>query len=366
MILSPLIRRRRRRWTLFLVVFFCIYVARTIRLVLLQSNTSSYILSPQNTPPEEEKKKEFPTATKIAKDCWTLPPTIPYAEFHPKRFMEQGPGKAYLPLYEKQLERKKRRLLKIRLVVYSLVQPETNGRCRPVYYHIHKNGGSTMNVKGDHPPLLLVDAYYTPREQNLGREEFHNQTLSILTQLHESQHQQLSSSSNSMPFFTFLRDPVTRFLSSVGQALRLNKLHPCNTPPKKGDTLALLECVLQKIQDKESFLDEHLVPQALELYHGMMGLDLQVQVMDLSAIGPVLQHLVVLGLPTATTSTTSTTSTTTTSIETRRSSTQGRLVAGFNLSTALLTPSLVQRICTVYQMDSLMLKQVGVTNTMCP
>jgi hypothetical protein len=317
--------RSRRIWQISIVVLFSIYVARTIRLV---SNIDSF--------PLQEPDDALPTVTSPTtseKDCWELPAV--YSEMNPKEFMENGPGKVYLPLYEKQHQSKKRRLLKVRFVVYSL----SDKNCRPVYYHIHKNGGTSMNVK-DHP---LVDAYYTPREQQLGREEFQNQTMQIMTDIYSAQQQQQPCS---MPTFTFLRDPVPRFLSSVGQALRLNKLHPCNTQSK--DTQELLDCVLNKIKAKESFLDEHLVPQLFELYKGMEGLDLKVKVMDLSAIGSVLQKL---GLATN-------------GASSPRRKTQG-LVSGFNLSMSFVTASLMERICEIYPMDVLLLQLTGVTRTMC-
>ncbi len=204
-----------------------------------------------------------------------------------------------------------------------------------------------MHIKGSDATkntFTLVHAYYTPQEQTMGREKFGNETRNILDQVQMSQQQ----GDTTRTIFTFLRDPVGRFLSAIGQALKLNKLGSCTRKiGTRRDTLQLLECVLSKIEDDDLFLDEHLEPQMFELYHGMMGLDLDVQVMDLKWIDFTLELL--LGFP---------------SREVSRRQTKG-LVAGFNLSTALLTPALIHRICTVYYVDVLLLLETRASSTLC-
>ena len=195
-----------------------------------------------------------------------------------------------------------------------------------------------MNVK-NHP---IVDAFYTPREQQLGQEHFFNTTRRIMADISKAQKESLCT----MPIFTFLRDPVDRFISSVGQALKLNKLHPCSTKSK--DTPELLKCVVDKIKRKGLFLDEHLVPQSFELYYGVMGYDIAIRVLDLSSIGQVLKKL---GFSSDHSSG-------------RRRKGQG-LVAGFNLSTSLLSPSILNEICSLYDVDVRLLHQTGVTKTRC-
>jgi len=261
----------------------------------------------------------------------------------PKIFMENGVGREYLELYHNQSlgNSRRRRLLKVRFVVYHLKSKE----CRPIYYHIHKNGGSTMNIQG--PDLLpgvvgSLQAYYTKLENQWGRERFENETRTILDEAFYARRHE-------MPIFTFLRDPVDRFISGVGQALKLNQLGDCTRSRTKKDSLELLDCVLNEIQTKKHYLDEHLEPQIFELYHGMMGLDLDVSVMDLTTMDMVLQK--VLGVSTTTP---------------RRTTRRNGLVVGYNLSTSLLTPNLVERICSIYNMDVLLLHETKVTVTACP
>jgi hypothetical protein len=288
--------------------------------------------------------------------CGAIP--VATATFNPQFFMEYGSGRPFLALFKKQLEQdstRKQRLLKVRFVQYTLSSDAES--CHPIYYHIHKNGGSTMNIKmvgyGDDVSskssrITHIETFYTPREQQLGRQIFENQTMTILSQARLDQQKQ-QQGPTTMPIFTFLRDPISRFLSSVGQALKLNKLRACTKPldNQKKDTLVLLDCILSKIQDKDSFLDEHLEPQAFELYHGMMGLDLNVQVMDLKSMDIILGQW--LG---------------SSRLGVSRRQTKG-LVVGFNLSTALLTTELIHRICRVYQMDVLLLQETKVSTTIC-
>lgn len=209
-----------------------------------------------------------------------------------------------------------------------------------------------MNVKKDMRDMTSaavpsVDAYYTPREQALGWEQFQNQTMAIFHQVSKDQ-QQKQQGKQIMPIFTFLRDPVPRFLSSIGQALKLNNLGSCTKHFRvKKDTLELVDCVLLEIQQSQRYLDEHLEPQIFELYYGTMGVNLNVHLMDLKAMGGVLQDL--FGLP---------------SHQLSRRQSKG-LVLGFNLSVALLTPEVISRICTVYSMDVLFLRETKVTSTIC-
>jgi hypothetical protein len=131
--------RSRRIWQISIAVLSSVYVARTIS---LGRKSGSF---PLQEPYEDSPTLMSPTTPE--KDCWDLP--VVYSEINPKKFMENGPGKAYLPLYEKQQQQsKKRRLLKVRFVVYSL----SDKNCRPVYYHIHKNGGTKSWI---HLPLDL-------------------------------------------------------------------------------------------------------------------------------------------------------------------------------------------------------------------
>ena len=77
---------------------------------------------------------------------------------------------------------------------------------------MHKNGGTAMNIK-NHP---FVDAYYTPKEHQLGKDVFYQQAKSHMKLVCENQKYQNDIRNNShvnVPFFSFIRDPVSRFIS---------------------------------------------------------------------------------------------------------------------------------------------------------
>lgn len=209
-----------------------------------------------------------------------------------------------------------------------------------------------MNVKNhqDHHPSIAVDSFYTPREQELGQEAFHKEALKVMNRVQNQTQQQPQQEQevDTMPIFTFLRDPVPRFLSSIGQALRLGRLHPCNL--RSNGTIELVLCVLAKINKTQSFLDEHLIPQAFELYMGMMGLDLGVTVMDLPHLSTALEGLFGPSFLESH------------SAVRRKSPT---LVQGFNLSQALLPPTVIFQICQLYRVDVLLLQMTQVSTTIC-
>ena len=295
-----------------------------------------------------------------ATTCWTVPKEqeIQTFEISPKNFMDEGLGKDFLELYKNQLsvqeQKGKRPVLRVRFVVYYLLQT-----CQPVYYHIHKNGGTTMNIQ-DNP---VVNPYYTPKEQQIGRLAFRNATEDILRNIYKSQKQQSSLSAIAtsnhveMPFFTFLRDPVPRFISGIGQAIKLNKLGPCLTNAENKAT-NLLECILDQINTTKYFIDEHLVPQSFELYHGLQGIDLKLQVMDMSSIERVLQNLG-FGLAGAIDNS-----------KKRRSMTMNArrysgIINGLR-NPSKLPQSLILRICEIYRVDVLLLQMCGVTKSICP
>ena len=153
--------------------------------------------------------------------------------------------------------------------------------------------------------------------------------------------------------FTFIRDPATRFVSSLGQVLRPNNMNGLgNCPHISNTTHDLVDCVLTKIETKGKFLDLHFIPQSYELYHGFMGYDIGIHLIDLTShFTEVIGN--VLGGPDE-------------SSMVRAQANTGTLV----LDKFLLTPDLAttfrDRICKLYQADVLMLQETGLTSTICP
>ena len=156
--------------------------------------------------------------------------------------------------------------------------------------------------------------------------------------------------------FSFCRDPVLRFLSSLGQLLsmpqRHHKLAPCCLHPRSATTL--VSCVLDKITDSgdyRNYLDPHFMPQIYELYSAVQGKsEMGIQLFALSSLDQLQRSC---------------------SIHEASSNPLRYRVAqhvtGFaKLSVRSLTPHLIDRICQVYAMDVLFLQSLGeLESTLC-
>jgi hypothetical protein len=356
--------------------------------------------------------------------------TIPHCRFFPKQFFEQGAGRPYWPILE-HAQRNFTDVLNTRFLVFHLpsassstpttttttnlrstvVQhPHTtttvvreNGTaaasdCQALYFHIHKNGGTTMER---HVPLPM-DNYYSKREKSMGRDEFERLSSRVMQRVCESQQHQNQHQYETMPqdkgkqhpqenkravvhTFSFLRDPVPRFLSSVAQVLKLRlwhkRLYPCY---EHNTTEQLVDCVLTKLEQDQgpsSFLEMHLAPQSFELYKQVMNYDIHITLMDISHLDTVLQQTRAIfkgGQGSPRTSTNTSTSTRSRVVDNhwtevnihKERSTAGSLIRRFphfRLTQNLLTPERIRRICKIYEMDVVMIYETGgVTETVCP
>lgn len=77
-------------------------------------------------------------------------------------------------------------------------------------------------------------------------------------------------------FFTNIRDPVLRFLSCVGEMLRLQKYKMLQGCASLNTTTELLKCVLTQIEykarpDHRDYLNLHLLPQSCVLLSGVVN-----------------------------------------------------------------------------------------------
>jgi hypothetical protein len=271
-------------------------------------------------------------------DCPVFLSTVTQHSFFPKRFFEQGAGRPFLPILQHVLDNSTG-ILNTRFLLVNL----TNTGCQTVYYHIHKNGGTTLER---HIPLPM-DNYYSKREKGMGRVAFEQACQGVMQRVAEAQQH---DSLQRPRVFTFFRDPVPRFLSSVAQVLKLRvwhkRLYPCY---ERNTTTQLLDCVLDKIESTGSFLEMHFNPQSFELYKYTMGFDIEVDVMDISRLDTVLQQMGAGQVA-------------------KERSTTGTLIRRFpkfRLTREALTPELISRICKIYNADVVMLQETGVTRTEC-
>lgn len=217
------------------------------------------------------------------------------------------------------------------------------GKTAGVYYHLHKVGGSTIRKAHFNQEVArLEDGHiedFTPRAENL-LQRVANTPDAIL--------------------FTFMRDPVTRFLSGLGQILRMPRkknLRPC--PSTANNFQQLMECVLDQIEGNLShnsstpaqpsdsgssidlnFLDLHLLPQTIELLSAVKGSYLPVMIMPLDQLGQFLK-LCASSDPN----------------KHIRSQSHNKTAGKFLVDESALTPSIVRRICNAYHWDIKFLKQ---------
>jgi len=190
------------------------------------------------------------------------------------------------------------------------------------------------------------EPYYAGRQDRMGKGKFSNLSHETMESIYRNQQQQQQNQradahNPQTIFFTFTRDPLKRFVSSVGEALQISKdLSPCE---QSTTTEAMLQCVLDKIEADSSYLNEHLVPQSFEFYRGIMNFDIAIDLIDISHMPEVLREM---GVPKAARSAVG-------------------LIQGFNLTVSDLTPHMVDKICELYAMDVEMLRITGVSPMGC-
>lgn len=277
--------------------------------------------------------------------CDSFLSNIPSYRFYPKRFFEQGDGRPFLSVYNLN-HHNFTDILNARFLVFEPTSSDGT-KCTLLYYHIHKNGGTTLER---HVPLP-VDNYYSKREKELGHGRFEMECQTIMDRVWKEQQRSMQplAVQHSVRTFSFLRDPVPRFLSSVAQILKLRvwhqRLYPCY---ERNTTEELLDCVLDKLETGV-FPEMHLAPQSFELYKQVMGNDIYIELVDLSMIGDVMQQLGAGKV-------------------TKERSTTGALIRRFPkflLTMEALDQKRIDRICTIYAADVKLLSTTKVTQTTC-
>jgi hypothetical protein len=270
------------------------------------------------------------------------------------------------------------------------------------YLHNRKVGGSTMhsafrlNKKNFNGSLALHVALSWKMRHQMGMAAYHeawNGKLSkiVASQQHNSNmnmgnanataSETASSSSSPAVVFTFVRCPVHRFLSAVGQLLSARHrferhFGSCDPNPNQttattttssdtveslhniDDTRRLLQCTLDILEKSvqtngpSSFLDVHLDPQVYQMRTSVNDKDVGILVLDLKHISNVLSILRPRSANLH-----------------KRSSTSKTYTGGYDLSAAvdgvLLTDELVQQICNIYAVDVQMLQLTSVCPTLC-
>uniref|UniRef100_A0A7S4JRW3 Sulfotransferase n=1 Tax=Odontella aurita TaxID=265563 RepID=A0A7S4JRW3_9STRA len=181
------------------------------------------------------------------------------------------------------------------------------------YLHLHKNGGTTVNQamrafvirsrgrqrgrqrggrgggKGATPQYRL-DEYYFPRTHKMTLTQLRRATSNVMGFIAAKQKMGGRRARESTAF-TFLRHPLHKFVSAVGEVVHQGKMGPCQS--FRGKELA--ECALNFLVGEEEggngegspglAYNQHFKPQVIELYDCAGGTDVKVSLLDMSSIG---------------------------------------------------------------------------------
>jgi hypothetical protein len=222
------------------------------------------------------------------------------------------------------------------------------------FFHLRKTGGTTIH----HAIGNLVK--YIKSRGGVAQVKRHSTCRSVLrdkclAEAHQHlnqiyNHQQEESTLSKHVVFAVVRDPVSRFLSAMGQAMadgpRLRDL--CLDETSANTTI---KCVLQHLQEHGLKTDVHFCPMAVNLYVLMRNLNVQVALFEKEL------HLESLLVYFGTSS----------HLHMRDRSkaeyTNSELLS--QLSVKDLDDSMIRVICELYQVDVVMMKSIGLDVPLC-
>ncbi|CAB9525957.1 expressed unknown protein [Seminavis robusta] len=262
------------------------------------------------------------------------------------------------------------------------------------FLHIRKCAGTTMfrSLSGK-----SVQVPYTVNKYNRNMIK----DMGIIRDIHIRQQRQSAEDSNpDAVVFSFVRDPVIRFLSSVGQIRHMGMgkvklFRKCHNvlareatfeEPSLNDrqdeptnatieaSRALVQCMLDSIKDsitttsttntsshytahelssppppEYNYIEQHMLPQAYELRARSLEHDISIHLMGMKQISSTLQTLVGIGSKN----------------RHARSSRANDYTHGYYLYASILTDEMIADICQIYAVDVLLLKSTGLDSTLC-
>ncbi|KAG7351342.1 sulfotransferase family protein [Nitzschia inconspicua] len=227
--------------------------------------------------------------------------------------------------------------------------------------HIHKCGGSSVGRtflkiarSGGHS--YNVTLFYKNDLRAKFRDNVESQSIElhhrILQQIYDNQQQTMlktaSSSSLDHVAFTFVREPVGRFLSSVREFLvsRNKRRRLCLEAPSSKD---LLKCILSKLQEENGLqLDQHFAPATVSLHmFSLLEPRVKISVMPLTVDTMTTFQTTFLGPQPKT-------------IKLKSSKPRK-----YNITLDELDDQMIEDICKIYAMDVLLLRHFGLPVPLC-
>eukprot|EP00980_Cylindrotheca_fusiformis_P011519 scaffold2708_cov119-Cylindrotheca_fusiformis.AAC.7 len=280
--------------------------------------------------------------------------TIPNRILFPGRFMKDPQFQAF----RNDLEANKA-LVKNNFIIFG--NRSKSSKNFSVYYHVHKSGGTTMeHLAATIKPHLETEDLNWETEGKIGKTAFDRRVSDLLGDIHHRQNATL---------FTFVRDPVPRFLSALSQLLSMPqrhfKLSPCHKKTKRSsDAQQLIQCVLHKIMNgnlSRNYLDPHFMPQLYELYSAVQHReDIGILLFSLSSMDAFQKSC-------STSSSNISAGTTNGTTTATRYRVMERLPGFPSLAMdQALTPDLIRQICNLYRMDVILLEALqGLVPSLC-
>ena len=249
------------------------------------------------------------------------------------------------------------------------------------YIHVHKNGGttireafynlqklssSTSSEDGTTSATSCETKIYESEEIFLGKiritraQLVYNVSTFINNIIAKQQIEENNNYNNNDVVVSFIRDPVLRFLSQVGETIRQGVKHPIGHPApvfgcreNKDTSKEVVQCIINEIKVNGTIVDTHYTPAAIELYladsrrnTGNKGVNINIYGMKYLRLFLNLLHYDGGDVK-------------------MRSATSKEYNKYFDFTLDDLSDDMIQDICKIYEMDVILLNSIGISSIFC-
>lgn len=283
--------------------------------------------------------------------------------FQPSNFFGSGPGQPYRAVVEKYWKvttESSREDLFLHSIekdvgVFAYLEWTDNTTQPPkqlprsmIGIHIHKCGGTSVGrtfgrAEKDFPQYQEVLFYAHNLRDRFGN-NWHPAAIDLTRNAVERVEKDQREGRADHVIFSFVREPVSRFLSSVGEFLHSrNKKKIC----LEATTRDMLHCLLQTLKATGLQLDQHFAPAAVDLYmFSLLGQPARISLLPLNKMGE-FRHM--FGLP-----------------DTRvKSAVSSASYSGYNLSLSDLDADMLRDVCRLYEVDVILMRSLGIETPHC-